>query len=161
LLNSGTQNLKDSAVPSGLAERNRPSGFSSRRVRLRRYLTKKEDFAQTLAFMLAMVFFVTAAILDRFFDGFGNRTREVLRRRNEAWNHRYGPWQSVETHDYFARSNLKRISLVASNPSFSYNFRPSTLACKLTERKPCSLTQARIASMISRAIPRLRNSGSV
>ncbi len=58
-------------------------------------------------------------------------------------------------------SNLSRISFVALNPSFSYKGRPSSLACRLTERKPCSFAQARMVSMICRAIPRFRNSGSV
>src|SRR5208337_4081904 len=57
--------------------------------------------------------------------------------------------------------NLNRISLVASNPSFSYKGRPSALARKLTDREPCSFSQARIVIMICRVIPRLRNSGSV
>src|SRR4029077_19457348 len=60
-----------------------------------------------------------------------------------------------------ADQTFSRISFVASNPSLSYKCRPSSLACKLTERKPRSLTQAKIVSMICRAIPRFRNSGSV
>jgi hypothetical protein len=55
------------------------------------YLTEKEDFEQTLSSILVVVFFAIAAILDRYFDPFGNRTREALRKRTEPWNHRWGP----------------------------------------------------------------------
>ncbi len=55
------------------------------------YLTKREDFEQTLASVLAVLFVAAAAILDHFFDAFGNRTREALRKRSEPWNHRWGP----------------------------------------------------------------------
>lgn len=55
------------------------------------YLTKREDFEQTLASVLAVVLFAAAGILDYFFDAFGNRGREVLRRRRQPWNHRWGP----------------------------------------------------------------------
>lgn len=55
------------------------------------YLTQKEDFEQTLASVLAVLLFAAAAILDHFFDAFGNRAREVLRKRREPWNHRWGP----------------------------------------------------------------------
>jgi len=55
------------------------------------YLTKKEDFEQTLASVLAVLLFAAVAILDHFFDAFGNRSREVLRKRREPWNHRWGP----------------------------------------------------------------------
>ena len=55
------------------------------------YLTKKEDFEQTLASILAVVLFATVGILDYFFDAFDNRTREILRKRREPWNHRWGP----------------------------------------------------------------------
>jgi hypothetical protein len=55
------------------------------------YLTKQEDFEQTLASVIAVVLFAAAAILDRFFDAFGNRKREALRKHGQPWNHRWGP----------------------------------------------------------------------
>jgi hypothetical protein len=55
------------------------------------YLTKKEDFEQTLASVMAVVLFAAVAILDRFFDAFGNRDREALRKNRQPWNHRWGP----------------------------------------------------------------------
>lgn len=55
------------------------------------YLTKQEEFEQTLSFVLAGVFAVSAAIIDRFVDPFERRKREALPKRVAPWNHRWGP----------------------------------------------------------------------
>jgi hypothetical protein len=55
------------------------------------YLTKQEGLEQTWSFVLAGMLAVSAAVLDRFFDAFGNRSREAFRKRRQPWNHRWGP----------------------------------------------------------------------
>lgn len=54
------------------------------------FLTKKEHLERTLAVVIFMVLFAAIVVLDRFYDAFDNRTREVLRKRREPWNHRWG-----------------------------------------------------------------------
>jgi hypothetical protein len=57
-------------------------------------------------------------------------------------------------------SNRSRISFVASNPSFSYSPAPRA-GVQIDRPQAPLLDPARIVSMICRATPRLRNSGSV
>ena len=55
------------------------------------YLTKQEGLEQTFSDVLAVVLFISAGIVNHFFDPFGKSKEQLPPKTRAPWNHRWGP----------------------------------------------------------------------